>query len=297
MSYLNPPYEDSFKELCAAMPLFYLDVFEMREILKAQGRNLDSVSSAFELIVSNNYILTADEPTIKSWETFLRLVNPPGMTLEERRSQVAAMFYPASHIGEPEIKEIFRFFSAGSVDVRFLQGQIELTISLASNEVLSVAAFLQVVARKIPAYLSLSVVFQTKIGLPIGTHGRGYTYRSPLAGTAFTGVHPQRNTSPGIVDTDLSVAMNADDFLYTAPAAGTRPYRNTPAGIDSREIQLAPEAAGYPYAVSASGRERAGTTPQRAARAAVESNTLFAAAEAESFRYTVKLCGTSYCKS
>lgn len=291
MSYLNPPYENSFKELCAAMPLFYLDVFEMREILKAQGHDLDSVGDALELIINNNYILTADEPTIKNWETFLGLVNPPDMTLEERRSQVAAMFYPASHIGEPEIKEIFKFFSAGSIDVSFLQGQIELAISLASDEVLSVAAFLQVLARKIPAHLSLHIVFQTKVGLHIGTRGRGFTYRSPMTGAVFTGVWPQRNTAPGLADNALDVTSTTAKFLYNAPAAGTRPYRNTPAGIAQRTVQIDDTAEGFAYSAVPAGTHEAGTIPGQATVPGIDAREIRLTPEAKSFSYTFPVTG------
>ena len=273
------------------MPLFYLDVFEMREILKAQGRALDGVCSSIELIIDNNFIMTADEATIKDWETFLALVNPPGMTLEERRAQVAAMLYRVSHIGEPEIRELFKFFSNGSIDVGFSRGVIELAIDLAPGEVLSVAAFLQVLSRRIPAHLSLRIVFQTKVGLRIRTHGQGYPYRSPMTGIPFAGTWPKRNTLPGLDDRALEVETDTNGFPYNAPAAGTRPYRNIPAGIERDRSQIRAHTDEYGYKVAASGTHEAGTIPGHAVEPGIEDRGIRLDPSTEGFSYVTPITG------
>ena len=99
MSYLNPPYPNNFQELCAAMPIFYLDVFEMRAILRAQGRLLDGACAGLEEIVDANFILTANEATIRPWERVFKITYKSRLTLEQRRRVVIGYIIGFGHIG------------------------------------------------------------------------------------------------------------------------------------------------------------------------------------------------------
>lgn len=152
MSYLNYPYEDGFKELCAAMPLFYLDVFEMREVLKAEGRLIDGVSGGFELVVADNFILPADEATIEKWETALNIVYEETLTLDQRKQVVIGYICGNGHIGEPEIRDIIGRYTSAVVTVGFARGVITVVIE---GEVPGEATLLDTLLRRIPAHLRL----------------------------------------------------------------------------------------------------------------------------------------------
>lgn len=152
MSYLNPPYENNFKELCAAMPLFYLDVYEMREILKTEGRLLDGVCGSFETIIADNFISTADAATLRLWEAALGTTYEKTLTLEQRRSVVLARIIGNGHIGEPEIREIIGQYTDISPKVGFAKGIITIVIY---EEVFDEANMLDTLLRRIPAHLAL----------------------------------------------------------------------------------------------------------------------------------------------
>lgn len=152
MSFLNPPYEDSFKELCVGYPLFYLDVFEMREILKAQGDLMNDLTASIELLLNNNFIATADEATIKTWEAALGIEYDNELTLEERKSVVAAHVSGHGHIGEPEIREVVSRYSPDPVTVAFEKGVITVTVS---GEIFDTTNLYKTLLSRIPAHLSL----------------------------------------------------------------------------------------------------------------------------------------------
>lgn len=154
LNYLNGPYDDNFKELCASMPLFYLDVFEMREILKAEGRLLDGVCDGFELILANNFILPADEPTIAKWEKALRIFYEEELTLDQRKQAVIAKITGYGHIGEPEIRAIIACYTAGAVSVAFARGVIYLVIE---GEIPGEATLYTTLLDRIPAHLRLGM--------------------------------------------------------------------------------------------------------------------------------------------
>ena len=154
MSYMNPPYENRFKELCACMPLFYLDVYEMREILKAQGRLGDGIFEATERVINNNFILLADAETVSQWEAMLEITRDSSMTLDQRKSVIMGLVCGNGHIGEPEIRAIIAQYTPQAVTVGFAKGVIYITIE---GEVLGEGSLLETLLRRIPAHLALRI--------------------------------------------------------------------------------------------------------------------------------------------
>ncbi len=279
------------------MPLFYLDVYEMRAILRAQGRLMDDVCDSFERIIDNNFIMTADESAISVYEQFLDLTPDADMTIEERRKIVIANLYRSPHIGEPEINEIFSIFSEGRLTVGFSGGRIELVVDLKEGEYLNIPAFLKALKRQIPAHLSLSVIFEARVGLRILTKGRGYKYRVAPTGVPLTGTIPQRNTEGGLIPGDLAIGINARPFPYKSPETGTKPQRDTLAGIDRRDLSVETQAKGYPYISPATDTLDSGTTPNRATKAGIADAVLIEDTAAAGFPYVAPEAGTKPSRS
>lgn len=154
MSYLNPPYPNNFQELCAAMPIFYLDVFEMRAILRAQGRLLDGICDGVEQVVDFNFILTADEATIRMWEKALKITYKGRLTLDQRKRVVIGYIIGLGHIGEQEIRGIIGQYTSGHVDFDFMRGTITIVVE---GEIPGEDNLLETLLRRIPAHLWLKM--------------------------------------------------------------------------------------------------------------------------------------------
>lgn len=154
MSYLNPPYPNDFQELCAAMPIFYLDVFEMRAILRAQGRLLDGICTGLEEIVDANFILTANEATIRQWERVFQITYKSRLTLDQRRRVVIGYIIGFAHIGEQEIRAIISQYTPNRVDFDFMRGTISI---LVEGEIFDEENLLETLLRRIPAHLGLKM--------------------------------------------------------------------------------------------------------------------------------------------
>lgn len=165
MPYLSHPYENSFKELCASMPLFYLDVYEMREILKAQGRLADELRASTERVISNEFILLADEQTVTLWEDMLGITYDKPMTLDERKAVIMGHICGYAHIGEPEIREIASLYTKSKVSVAFRKGVIYIDIE-GVDLGFALSNFLETLLKRIPAHLALKY-FSTFTGYQI----------------------------------------------------------------------------------------------------------------------------------
>lgn len=76
------------EELLEYMPEFYDGVYEMEELLKAQGQALAANDTTQEQILNNQFVVTADETGVKAFEDQLGIVAKPLATLEERKQQI-----------------------------------------------------------------------------------------------------------------------------------------------------------------------------------------------------------------
>lgn len=181
MSYLNPPYPNNFQELCAAMPLYYLEVLEMRAILRAQGHLLDDVCDGMEKMVDANFILTADEPTICSWEKRLHINYKNRLTLDQRKHVVIGYIIGFGHIGEPEIRAIIAQYTAHHVDFDFMRGLITIFID---GEIFDEDNMLGTLLLRLPTHLGLSISVHMR---------RQYKQNLPLlqGGTANVNIHSE----------------------------------------------------------------------------------------------------------
>ncbi len=75
-------------ELLEYMPKFYEGVYEMEELLKAQGKALAANDKTQERILANQFVVTADETGVKAFEEQLGIVPKPTATLDERKQQI-----------------------------------------------------------------------------------------------------------------------------------------------------------------------------------------------------------------
>lgn len=162
------------------MPLFYLDVYEMREILKAQGRLGDGIFEATERVINNNFILLADAETVGQWEDMLKITHDGPMTLDQRKSVIMGLVCGNGHIGEPEIRAIIAQYTPQAVTVGFAKGVIYITIE---GEVFGEGSLLETLLRRIPAHLALRIQLRkTRVfrqALSVGFGGAVGTQQEP----------------------------------------------------------------------------------------------------------------------
>lgn len=76
------------EELLEYMPEFYDGVYEMEELLRAQGQALAANDKTQERLMNNQFVVTADETGVKAFEEQLGIVAKPAATLDERKQQI-----------------------------------------------------------------------------------------------------------------------------------------------------------------------------------------------------------------
>ena len=74
----NRYYQNNYEELITYYPLFYREIYEMKEILKAQGKLADDLEACIERILSDCFLDTADSGVITSYENILGIKSDLG---------------------------------------------------------------------------------------------------------------------------------------------------------------------------------------------------------------------------
>lgn len=119
MLYDTNYFASSFDELITYYPRFYREVYEMVEILKAEGKLADEIETNIDTVLKNCFIDTADEPTIRKYEEILNIKLERTQTLDERRALVKSFFIGRGKISADVICTVIEAYTGDKVVCKF----------------------------------------------------------------------------------------------------------------------------------------------------------------------------------
>lgn len=157
-------------------PRFYDRIYEMQEILKAQGKVLDAAEVAFEIALNNMFINYMDYNAVASLEEFLSIIPASNQSLDDRKKVLTAHFRGYGKISASVIKETSlsynleaeTFFDEQDENGNFLL-RIRLKVPRYSETISDYVENVRILDVRLPAHLKkfYDIVFETdsKIGL------------------------------------------------------------------------------------------------------------------------------------
>lgn len=155
MKFYNKYFKSNYDELITYYPRYYREIFEMVEILKAHGKIADILEENIERVFLNNFILTADEQTIKIWEEdILNITYHNKLSLKQRKNVIIAMLCGHGHIGEPEIRQIIANYTSNAVSVDFEKGRLFI---LVDGIIFDEINLYHTLLKRIPAHIGLGI--------------------------------------------------------------------------------------------------------------------------------------------
>lgn len=95
-------------ELLNYMPHWYDGVYEMEELLKAQGASLSKFDSDRERTLFNEFVIKTDEKGISVFEDQYGIIPDPGDSLELRQQRVLMRMLPPQPINLRHLQQIFK---------------------------------------------------------------------------------------------------------------------------------------------------------------------------------------------
>lgn len=162
MKFYERYFAGNYEKLLTYYPRFYQDVWEMREILKAQGRLADELEDDIEQVFLNCFLDYANEAAICRLEQFLKLKQRSGQTLDERRRVVKSYFLGFGKLSASLLAEIIQNVAeCPPPNIRLEPidnaGNNALLIDFESyeNSAQKLAVLQEILAKKIPAHLKM----------------------------------------------------------------------------------------------------------------------------------------------
>ena len=95
-------------ELLNYMPHWYDGVYEMEELLKAQGASLSKFDSDRERTLFNEFVIKTDENGISVFEDQYGIIPDPGDSLDLRQQRVLMRMLPPQPITLRHLQQIFK---------------------------------------------------------------------------------------------------------------------------------------------------------------------------------------------
>ncbi len=206
----DPYWPNNYARLITYYPVWYRDVYEMVEILKTEGQLLDDLDAGTLLVLNNNFIDTADEPTIAKLESFIGIIPNPERTLDERRRLIKAYFVGFGKISASMLKEmIFSYTGAGS-EVKFEPGDaqqnnyLSIFIERGAEPTLYLAEIDTLLQKKIPAHIAWQATVRYVFSVVVSCRRAYWLHDYRLAGT-----YPEISLLGELTDIDLGAGLSA----------------------------------------------------------------------------------------
>lgn len=215
MKFYNNTYASNYEELITYYPKYYRGVEEMEAILRYFGGICDDMEAQNEQAFLNNFILWADEATIKRWEDFLGIVYDKPLSLEQRRRVVLGRISGNGHIGEPEIRVIVAIYTDRPITVDFKAGVIYIDID---GEIFDEGNLYDTLLGRIPAHLALKMTARTIRRFPM-------TLRVNFGGAIGQEILAQPVGRDRTAASTLLLAQGAFDMTHTHIEPGTAKRR------------------------------------------------------------------------
>lgn len=242
MKFYEKYFKNNYEELITYYPRFYREVYEMVEILKAEGRIADTLEDNIEQTYLNCFIDYADEETITKLENFLKIGLNKSRSLEERRRLVKSYFVGFGKVSASMLAEMITSYTGADVEARFEpedeEGNNVLYINFqrGSEPTLYMSDINLLLSKKIPAHIKwqAAVTYRFPIGAGVRRTHHSHDYE-------FCGTKPYPVLIASISGAETVTEAIAQNVTATYPAsrqsgveaeAGTTPGIGTLAHID-----------------------------------------------------------------
>lgn len=183
-----------YEELRSMYPDFYHEVYEMQEILKAQGKLSDALKTDIQQVFFNQFIEYADSETIAIYEKIIGIETDTSKPIEQRRDVVKAFLIGSGKLSGKVIKAMISSYTNGNVECTLNTANPEddfhtllITAERGSGKTIDLRDITSLIEKKIPAHLKYDLSFYENYELCIEAILEPYISEIPKCGVYFCG--------------------------------------------------------------------------------------------------------------
>lgn len=171
------------------MPNYYRDVYEMKELLKAQSGVLSEFEDTEVRTLLNEFVAKADEKGISIFENQYDIYPEPGANLETRRRNVLLQMLPPQPITLNYLRNIYKLLD---IPLKISVAYAERCVILNSNNAKITDKEIHKIHYILNVYLPANMIYELRVYLgnfelyEKVSVGVGYTLQSNLSVDADT---------------------------------------------------------------------------------------------------------------
>lgn len=158
---------NAYEQISSFYPHWYLDVYEMQEIIRIEALVATNMQKAIDLILDNHFIDTLDENKASELETYLNISNQSDRSIEERRAIIKSYFLGRGKLSLSQIIAIVEALSGGTCTGCFEAGDsfnnhyIKLRIEQCDIKYMLID-IISTLSARIPAHLWVELSYTPK---------------------------------------------------------------------------------------------------------------------------------------
>lgn len=164
---------NAYEQISSFFPRWYLDIYEMKEIIKIEALVATNMEQAIDLILDNHFIDTLNEEKASELEAYLNISSVSDRSIEERRAIIKTYFLGRGKLSLSQIIAIVQALSGGKVTGSFLprdsvsNNYIRIQINNCDIKTMLVD-IISALQERIPAHLWVELYYTPrKIDIPL----------------------------------------------------------------------------------------------------------------------------------
>lgn len=164
---------NAYEQISSFYPRWYLDFYEMREIIRIEALVAENVQKAIDLILDNHFLDTLNTEKASELEKYLNISDVSDRSIEERRKIIKSYFLGRGKLSLSQIIAIVQALSGGIVTGSFSLGDssanhyIKLRISKCDIKAMLVD-IIATLRERVPAHLWVEIYYTPrKIEIPL----------------------------------------------------------------------------------------------------------------------------------
>ena len=177
----NRYYQNNYEELITYYPLFYREIYEMKEILKAQGKLADDLEACIERILSDCFIDTADSGVITSYENILGIKSDLGKPLDSGKASATS------------VCEMIKTYTGAEAECSFSpydekgNNVLNILAEHGNSQLINIKDINVLLSEKLPAHIQYNLSINSVVPIELIFECEYYSSRIPECGRFICG--------------------------------------------------------------------------------------------------------------
>lgn len=172
-----------YDEVFSYGPYFFKDIKDLDASLKFAGNTLDTMAEKLELLMRNQFIVSADEETIYRYEEWLGIEHDSGKSLSDRRKKVKLLWNGGEKLNGELIKSLVKSYTGCDEDpIIIMTTKLTIKAQITESNLVYMNDLLEQLDKMKPAHILIEMLLDIAVPIKIGKNVKHYIYDYPVAG-------------------------------------------------------------------------------------------------------------------